>query len=183
MALHRKEAQEHPANVVFALMEDKNFRFSVIRPALDNDKAGLCRLATGKHMVKGFRNIAKAPTSLILPVISEEANLSAELAKRILEYWGAEQQELRGKVASKLRELGFEPKETLFNEQDQVVWHALDEESATAQFDGKFLPDEDSNAVMLMSLLLGWFGSEDEGEDEGEEEEGSGQSEEAGNKD
>lgn len=171
MALNLKEAQEHPANVVFALMEDKDFRYSVIRPALEKDKAALCRLATGKHMVKGFRNIAKAPTSLILPVISEEANLSAELAKRILEHWTGEQSELRGKVASKLQESGFEPKESLFNEQDQVQWHSLSEEVASSQFDGTFLPDEDSNAVMLMSLLLGWFGSDEQGEEDAEADE------------
>lgn len=162
MALNRKEAQEHPANVVFALMEDKNFRHSVIRPGLEQDKAGLCRLVTGKHQVKGFRNIAKAPGSLILPAISEEANLSADLAKSILEYWSAGQTTLREKVATKLRDLGYEPKTMLFNENGQVEWHTLSEEVASSQFDGTFLPDEDSNAVMLMSLLLGWFGSEEE---------------------
>jgi hypothetical protein len=162
MALHRKEAQEHPANVVFALMEDKLFRHSVIRPGLEKDKAGLCRLVTGKHQVKGFRNIAKAPVSLILPAISEEANLSADLAKGILEYWSAEQKDLRANVAAKLQELGYEPKTDLFNEQGQVQWHTLNEEVASSQFDGTFLPGEDSNAVMLMSLLLGWFGSDEE---------------------
>ena len=165
MALHHKEAQEHPANVVFALMEDRDFRFSVIRPALEKEKAELCRLATGKHQVKGFRNISKAPVSLILPTISEEANLSAELAQRILNHWGSLQQPLRDNVAAKLQEAGFEPKATFFNEEGILEWHALTEEIATSQFDGTFLPEEDKNAVMLMSLLLGWFGSDEESEE------------------
>jgi hypothetical protein len=170
MALHHKEAQEHPANVVFALMEDRDFRYSVIRPALAKDKEALCRLTTGKHQVKGFRNIAKAPIALILPTISEEANLSAELARRILDHWLSEQQALRDAVAAKLGEAGYEIRENIFDDEGMVVWHALSDEVATAQFEGAFLPDEDSNAVMLMSLLLGWFGSDREEEEEDDDE-------------
>ncbi len=162
MPLHHKEALEHPANVVFALMEDRDFRYSVIRPALEKEKAELCRLTTGKHQVKGFRNISKAPVSLILPTISEEANLSAELARRILDNWGSEQQALRDKVGAALKDLGFEPKTAFFNEDGLVEWKALNEEIATRQFDGTFLPEENKNAVMLMSLLLGWFGSDED---------------------
>jgi hypothetical protein len=168
MALHHKEAQEHPANVVFALMEDRDFRYSVIRPALAKDKEALCRLSTGKHQVKGFRNIAKAPIALILPTISEEANLSEELARRILEHLLSELQALRDAVAAKLVEAGYEIREHIFDDEGMVVWRVLSDDVATAQFEGAFLPDEDSNAVMLMSLLLGWFGSDKDDDDDDE---------------
>ena len=159
--------QQHPANMVFALMEDRSFRHSVVRPALEADKNGLARLATGKHQLRGFRNIARAPLSMLLPVISDEANLSTELAHRILQHWFDNQGLLKGLVEAKLQLLGYEVKETPFDEYGNVEWRMLKGEHAEMQYDGTFLEEQDQNAVMLMSLLLGWFGAEDEnGEDE-----------------
>ncbi len=163
-----EEPQSHPANTVFALMDDRAFRHSVVRPALEADKAGLSRLSTGKHALRGFRNIARAPISMLLPVISDEANLSAELARRILTHWFSAQGVLKGLVEAKLQLLGYEPRETPFDEDGNVQWRTLKKEHADMQYEGSFIEGEDMNAVMLMSLLLGWFGAEDE---EGEEEE------------
>jgi hypothetical protein len=153
----------HPANAVFALMEDRDFRHSIIRPALAKDKAGLARLTTGKHQLKGFRNMAKAPAVMLVSVISDEANLSAPLARRILELWLDDAGVLRGVVAAKLATLGYEISESTFDDDDQVTWRPLADDHATEQFDGTFLEGEDPNAVMLMSLLLGWFGSDKDG--------------------
>ena len=162
MTDHTKDMQSHPANAVFALMEDRDFRFSVVRPALEADKTSLARLTTGKHQVRGFRNIARAPLSMLLPIISEEANLSQPLAERILSHWFDAQADLRGKVSEKLRTLGYEPTEKPMDDEGNVNWQMLSREHADLQFDGTFLEGEDSNGVMLMSLLLGWFGSADE---------------------
>jgi len=109
MADQNNETQTHPANAVFALMDDRDFRYSVVRPALEADKAGVARLTTGKHQVRGFRNAARAPISMLLPIMSEEANLSPELAERVLRHWFEDQKELRSKVGDKLKELGYEP--------------------------------------------------------------------------
>lgn len=159
--------QQHPANMVFALMEDRTFRHSVVRPALEADRAGLARLATGKHQLRGFRNIARAPLSMLLPVISDEANLSTELAHRILQHWFDNQGLLKGLVEAKLQLLGYEVKETPFDEYGNIEWQMLKKEHADMQYEGSFLEEQDQNAVMLMSLLLGWFGAEDEeGDDE-----------------
>ena len=167
-----ENVQSHPANAVFALMEDRAFRFSVVRPALEADKNNLSRLATGKHQLKGFRNIARAPMSMLLPVISDEANVSTELAHRILQHWFDSQDMLRSLVIAKLQLLGYEPKEQPFDEHGNVEWRLLKKEDADTQYDGSFLPDQDENGAMLMSLLLGWFGAEDEGtEEEGTDEE------------
>jgi len=166
MAEQMKGPQPHPANAVFALMDDRQFRYSVIQPALEADKHELCRHATGKNQVRGFRNLAKAPTSLLLPVISDEANLSAELARRILEHWMERERTLRERVTETLREHGYEPVEQAFDDAGMVRWNTVSKEHAEMQYDGKFIDGEDKNAVMLMSLLLGWFGSEDEEETE-----------------
>ncbi len=162
MTPHNEELQSHPANAVFALMDDRNFRHSVVRPALEADKAGLARLTTGKHQLRGFRNFARAPLSMLLPVISDEANLSPELAYRILSHWFEAQGALKGLVTAKLQLLGYEPQETPFDEEMNVQWQTLKKEHADMQYDGTFVEGEDMNAVMLMSLLLGWFGAEDE---------------------
>lgn len=164
-----ENVQSHPANAVFALMEDRAFRISVVRPALEADKNALARLATGKHQLKGFRNIARAPLSMLLPVIADEANLSAELARRILDHWFGTQDELRGLVTAKLQLLGYEVKETPFDEDGFVAWRTLKKEHADAQYDGTFVGDQEENGVMLMSLLLGWFGSDDDAAGETEE--------------
>ena len=168
MADHTNETQSHPANAVFALMDDRNFRFSVVRPALEADKANLARLTTGKHQVRGFRNIGLAPISMLLPIIAEEANLSTELAVRILRHWFEDQKELRENVSKKLTELGYTPGEELFDDDGATQWKPLQKEHADMQFDGTFLTDADNNGVMLMSLLLGWFGSDEEEETEEE---------------
>lgn len=160
----------HPANAVFALMDDRNFRFSIIKPALEADKNGLCRLTTGKHQLRGFRNISRAPMSLLLPVISDEANVSTELAERVLLHWFEAQSELRETVGAKLTELGYEIKKEAFDEEGLIQWTSLKKEHADLQYDGTFLEELDSNAVMLMSLLLGWFGGDEE-EEETEDEE------------
>ncbi|PLX30710.1 MAG: hypothetical protein C0600_07665 [Ignavibacteria bacterium] len=160
----------HPANAVFALMDDRNFRYSIIKPALEADKAALCRLTTGKHQLRGFRNISRAPLSLLLPVISDEANVATELAEKVLRHWFAAQGELREAVGARLTELGYDIKDDAFDEEGLIQWASLKKEHADLQYDGKFLEELDSNAVMLMSLLLGWFGGDDE-EDETEEEE------------
>ena len=164
MSNNTDTVQNHPANAVFALMEDRNFRFSVVRPALEADKAGLARLATGKHQLRGFRNIARAPMSMLLPVISDEANLSAELAQRILRHWFDNQEELRSLVIARLQLLGYEVKETPFDEYGNVEWRMLKPEHADEQYDGQFVEGQDG--VMLMSLLLGWFGAEDSDQDD-----------------
>ncbi len=166
MTPHNEGLQSHPANAVFALMDDRAFRHSVVRPALEADKAGLARLTTGKHQLRGFRNFARAPLSLLLPVISDEANLSPELAYRILSHWFETQEMLRGLVTAKLQLLGYEPQETPFDEEKNVQWQMLKKEHADMQYDGTFVEGEDMNGVMLMSLLLGWFGAEDETEEE-----------------
>lgn len=166
MAEHADDVQAQPANAVFALMDDRQFRFSVVRPALEEDKVGLCRLTTGKHQLRGFRNIFRAPVSLLLPVIADEANLSAELAERILAKWFEVQGELREAVAARLRELGYEPREEPFDEEGAVRWDTLKPEYAEQQFEGNFVEGQNSNGVMLMSLLLGWFGADEEQEQE-----------------
>lgn len=165
MAEHADDVQTQPANAVFALMDDRQFRFSVVRPALEEDKVGLSRLTTGKHQLRGFRNIFRAPVSLLLPVIADEANLSAELAERILAKWYGVQDELREAVAAKLSELGYEPQEEPFDEEGAVRWKSLKPEHAEKQYEGSFLENQDSNGVMLMSLLLGWFGADEEEEE------------------
>lgn len=171
-----ENTQQHPANMVFALMEDRAFRHAVVRPALEADRAGLARLATGKHQLHGFRNIARAPLSMLLPVISDEANLSTELAHRILQHWFENQGLLKGLVEAKLQLLGYEVNETPFDEFGNVEWRMLKKEHADMQYEGGFVEEQDQNAVMLMSLLLGWFGAEDE---DGEEEDEDGDGEEA----
>jgi len=170
MAEHADDVQAQPANAVFALMDDRQFRFSVVRPALEEDKVGLCRLTTGKHQLRGFRNIFRAPVSLLLPVIADEANLSAELAERILAKWFDVKSELRERVAGRLRELGYEPRDEPFDEESAVRWNNLKPEHAEQQFEGTFVDEQDSNGVMLMSLLLGWFGADEEQEQEQEQE-------------
>ncbi|MBE0645550.1 MAG: hypothetical protein IH600_15820 [Bacteroidetes bacterium] len=166
MTKHNEELQSHPANTVFALMDDRAFRHSVVRPALEADKAGLSKLTTGKHQLRGFRNFARAPLSMLLPVISDEANLSAELAQRILTHWFTAQDVLKGLVTAKLQLLGYEPRETPFDEDGNIQWQTLKKEHAESQYDGTFMEGEDMNAVMLMSLLLGWFGAEDDADGE-----------------
>jgi hypothetical protein len=156
------DIRRHPANAVFALMEDRAFRLSVIRPALEADKGGLSRLVTGKHPLRGFRTIAKAPMPMLLPVISDEANLSADLAQGILTHWFRTQVELRTKVSERLAAIGCEPVPMPFDEDGLVGWNTLPPAEAAKQFDGTFLEGEDKNAVMLMSLLLGWFGGEED---------------------
>lgn len=162
--MDEKNTQElrHPANAVFALMEDREFRHGIIRTAVEKDKTALSRLATGKHQLKGFRHIEKAPTVMLIPVLSDEANESADLAKEILTVWLADSQVLRGKVATRLQELGYEPVATPFDEEDLVGWKPLHDEHAKLQYEGTFLEGESKDAVMLMSLLLGWFGSDRE---------------------
>jgi hypothetical protein len=162
MTKNNEELQSHPANAVFALMDDRAFRHSVVRPALEADKSALSRLATGKHQLHGFRNISRAPISMLLPVISDEANLSPELAKRILTHWFATQEVLKALVAAKLQLLGYEPQEAPFDEDGNVQWQMLKRDHADEQYAGTFVEGEDMNAVMLMSLLLGWFGAEDD---------------------
>ncbi len=174
MTDNNPQVYTHPANAVFALMEDREFRHSIIRPALAKDKAGLARLTTGKHQMKGFRNMAKAPAVMLVSVISDEANLSAALARRILTLWLEDAGVLRGVVAAKLATLGYEINETTFDDDDQVTWRPLADEHATEQFDGSFLEGEDPNAVMLMSLLLGWFGSDKDGAPDTSDEETAG---------
>jgi hypothetical protein len=171
MEQEQKVPQRHPANTVFALMDDREFRYSVIKPALQKDKAGVCRLSTGKHQLKGFRHLAKAPEVMIIPVLSDEANIAEELAKRLLTEWSAAQEPLMDAVAAKLRELSYEPVASPFDAEGKIGWQALKDEHAKLQYDGEFLPDQEKNAVMLASLLLGWFGSDKE---EAEEEETEG---------
>jgi hypothetical protein len=168
---NNKEPFEHSASAVFSLMEDREFRFSVIRPGLEKDKAGVCRLSTGKHQLKGFRHLGKAPDVMIVPVLSEEANVSPELAKALLTYWLEVSGPLREKVAARLTELGYETKENPFDDEDNVAWRSLAHDHAQQQYDGTFLEGEDKNAVMLMSLLLGWFGSEKDQEEQLEDQE------------
>lgn len=168
MTTKNDKVQSHPANAVFALMDDRQFRYSIIRPALEEDKTTIARLATGKHQLKGFRNISRAPMSMLLPVISDEANLSAEMAQRILDRWFSTEDELKSLVAAKLQLLGYEPKESPFDEDGNIKWQMLAKEHADMQYDGTFIEDKDENAVMLMSLLLGWFGADDDPEEEGE---------------
>ena len=160
------EIVRHPANAVFALMEDREFRYSIIRPALEKDKEALCRLSTGKHQLKGFRYLNRAPNVMIVPVLSDEANLSAELARALLERWFEDQAMLKGLVAAKLQLLGYEPAESPFDERGEIGWNTMSEEHAEEQFEGTFLTDQDKNHVMLMSLLLGWFGHEQGEEDD-----------------
>ncbi len=160
------EPQRNPANAVFALMEDREFRYSVIRPAIEKDKAGICRLATGKHQVKGFRNIALAPTVMLLPVLSQEANASTELAQRLLQSWLDDHADLRALVSAKLKALNYQPSETPITQDGFVEWRSMEHEHATTQYDGSFIDAQDKNAVMLMSLLLGWFGSDQDYDDE-----------------
>ncbi|MFA6235176.1 MAG: hypothetical protein WC824_13460, partial [Bacteroidota bacterium] len=93
----------------------------------------------------------------------------AELAQRILTHWFTTQEVLKGLVAAKLQLLGYEPKESPFDEEGNVQWQMLKKDHADAQYDGTFVEGEDMNGVMLMSLLLGWFGAEDD--DAGTEEE------------
>lgn len=166
------QLQRHPANAVFALMDDREFRYSVIRPALEKDKSGVCRLTTGKHQLKGFRHLAKAPDIMIVPVLSDEANVSEDLAKRVLEEWIGAQLPLREKVSGKLKELGYDPVLTPFDADGKIAWQPLKDEHAKPQYDGTFLEGDDKNAVMLMSLLLGWFGSDKDEQAEEEESEG-----------
>ena len=168
---NNKVPQPYPANTVFALMEDKEFRNPIIRQALEKDKTGVCRLTTGKNQLKGYRNLAKAPMSMLIPVISNDANISDELAEKILRFWLGDQTELEDKVAEKLRTLGYEPQTNIFDEEHKVHWNFLKKEHAEAQFEGTFIDGVDKNAVMLMSLLLGWFGSEEEEEEETKSEE------------
>ncbi len=160
------ESARHPANAVFALMDDRDFRYSIIRPALEKDKDGICKLTTGKHQPKGFRHLNRAPDVMIVPVLSDEANLSADLAKKLLEYWLEDKSALKEKVGAKLKELGYEPGESAFDENDEIGWKSMSSEHAASQYDGEFLSGEDKNEVMLMSLLLGWFGGEEEEETE-----------------
>jgi hypothetical protein len=162
MSTDDNNLQIHPANAVFALMEDRDFRYSIIRPALEKDKAGVCRLASGKHQLKGFRHLALAPTVMIVPVLSDEANVSTKLARRLLEYWWEEKGMLRELVSVKLREYGYTPNTEPFNADDDVSWTPMKKEHAEAQYDGTFLESEDKNHVMLMSLLLGWFGGDED---------------------
>jgi hypothetical protein len=156
------DIRRHPANAVFALMEERSFRLSVIRPALEADKGGLSRLATGKHALRGFRTLAKAPMPMLLPVISDEANLSAELAQGILTHWFRTQVDLRTKVSERLQSIGCEPVALPFDDEGLVGWNTLPAGESAKQFDGTFIEGEDKNAVMLMSLLLGWFGGEED---------------------
>ncbi|MDH7515777.1 MAG: hypothetical protein QHI48_07890 [Bacteroidota bacterium] len=162
MTPNETELRTHPAHAVFSLIEQRDFRYSIIRSALEKDKNGLCRLATGKHQIRGFRHLNRAPNVMIVPVLSEEANISEELARKLLEHWLDEHADLREKVASKLRELGYEPQVTPFDDTGEIGWRSMSREHAQSQFDGEFLPDEDKNGVMLMSLLLGWFGTEEQ---------------------
>jgi hypothetical protein len=163
-----KEPFVHPANAVFSLMEDREFRFTVIRPGLEKDKIAVCRMSTGKHQLKGFRHLEKAPAVMIVPVLSDEANLSPELAKALLEAWFEDSAALRERVTAKLVELGYAVQVSPFDKDGNVSWRALGADHAAQQYDGVFIEGEDKNGVMLMSLLLGWFGSDDE--DDGEEE-------------
>ncbi len=154
--------QSHPAHAVFALMEDRDFRYSVIRPALEARKDKLCRLTSGRYQVRGYRNLAKAPLSLLLPVISDDANVSSELAEQILVHWFEHNTELEGMLREKLDALGLKTHAAPFDEDGMATWDVLPSEQAQAQFDGTFVEGQDKNAVMLMSLLLGWFGAADE---------------------
>lgn len=154
--------QSHPAHAVFALMEDRDFRLSVIRPALEARKEKLCRLASGKYQVRGFRTLSKAPMTLLLPVISDEANASPELAEQILQHWFEANTDLEGLLRAKLDALGCKTNAAPFNEDGLASWDVLPSEQAQAQFDGTFIEGYDKNAVMLMSLLLGWFGAADD---------------------
>ena len=163
------ETVRHPANAVFALMDDREFRYSIIRPALEKDKDALCRLSTGKNMLKGFRHLNRAPNVMIVPVLSDEANLSAELARKLLEYWFEDQAMLKSLVTAKLQLLGYAPVESPFDEHGDIGWQTMKPEHAEEQFEGEFLPDQDKNHVMLMSLLLGWFGGDEEEKEQDEE--------------
>jgi hypothetical protein len=162
--MENQEEQRHPANAVFMLLEDRQFRFSVVKPGLEKERQRLGRLVTGKHQVRGFRNISKAPASLLLPVLAEEANVSPELARALLGHWMDDNSTLKEKVVTRLKELGYEPKDIPFDDMGNTSWQTMNPEHANSQFEGTFLPDEDDNAVMLMSLLLGWFGSDEEEE-------------------
>lgn len=162
----QKEPFVHPANVVFSFMEDREFRFSVVRPGLEHDKAGVCRLSTGKHQLKGFRHLEKAPDVMVVPVLSDEAAISAELAKALLAAWLTANQPLRERVAARLAELGYGVQDQPFDEDDNASWRSLADEHAQLQYDGAFMEGEDKNAVMLMSLLLGWFGSDKDDDEE-----------------
>jgi len=150
-------------------MEDKEFRYSILKPAIEQDKAALCRLTTGKHQLRGFRNLAKAPSILIIPVLSDEANVSAELAEAILRHWLKNSSSLQEVVSAKLNELGYEVNTETFDVDGLIAWKPMANDHAQLQFDGKFLEGEDSNAVMLMSLLLGWFGSDKDNDPSGKE--------------
>lgn len=164
-----EEPRSYPANAVFALMDEKEFRYEVIRPALEKDKEGLCRLVTGKHQLRGFRHISKAPMVMLVPVISDEANESSDLAEGILKHWFSSKRSLKKKVSEQLIELGYEPRKKPFDDSGMTSWKPLTPDQAQSQFDGNFIEEEDKNAVMLMSLLLGWFGSEEEEEDDDDE--------------
>lgn len=165
-----KEPFVHPANVVFSFMEDREFRLSVVRPGIAKDKAAVCRLSTGKHQLKGFRHLEKAPDVMVAPVLSDEAVISAELAKALLAAWLEVNGPLRDRVAARLAELGYTAQEHAFDEDDNASWRSLADEHAKLQYEGSFLEGEDKNAVMFMSLLLGWFGSDKDDEpEEGDE--------------
>ena len=170
MADTQNDIQKHPANAVFLLLDDRKFRHSVIKTALDRDKQGICRLATGKTQLPGFRNFAKAPVQLLVPVISDDVSVGDELAHRVLIHWFEANVDLEGKVRAKLQELGYEPQAAPFDEEKQVSWQPLSPEHADLQYEGEFLPDENADSAMLMSLLLGWFGADEEEADEQPEE-------------
>ena len=167
METEEQELYTHPANAVFALMDDREFRYSLIRPALEKDKASVCRLTSGKHQLKGFRHLGLAPNVMIVPVLSDEASITPALAHRLLELWLEANAPLQERVAAKLTELGYTLNAAPFTEDNEVSWRPMSKEHAQLQYDGAFLADEDKNRVMLMSLLLGSFGG-DEDESEGE---------------
>jgi hypothetical protein len=154
--------QHHPANTVFLLLEDRSFRFEVIKPGLLKEKHRLGKLVSGKHQVKGFRHISKAPVSMIIPAVSEEVNVSPELAQVLLQHWFDDNSELKELVASKLSSLGYEPKKQPFDDNGNTSWLVMKNDHADAQYKGTFLEGEDENGVMLMSLLLGWFGNDED---------------------
>jgi len=154
--------QQHPANAVFLLLEDRQFRLSVIKPGIEKERHRLGKLVTGKHQVKGFRTITKAPLSMLLPVISDEASVAPELARALLQHWYDANGELRSIVAAKLKEYGYEPQEQPFDGEGQANWRTMKTAHADMQFEGGFIEGADQNAVMLMSLLLGWLGANDD---------------------
>jgi hypothetical protein len=154
----------HPASVVFSFMEDREFRLSVVRPGVTKDKAAVCRLSTGKHQLKGFRHLEKAPDVMVAPVLADEAVISAELARALLAAWLEVNGDLRDRVAARLAELGYAAQDQPFDEDDNAMWRSLTDEHARLQYDGVFLEGEEKNAAMLMSLLLGWFGSDKDDE-------------------